>query len=78
MLFFLSPVIYPIDLVPDSYKSVYNMNPFVDLIMLWRQVLYTGEIQLDLMVYPLIVSCVLGIGAFFCFRYIGQRAVQWI
>ena len=78
MLFFLSPVIYPLDLVPDPYKAIYNLNPFVDLILLWRQVLYTGDVQLNLMIYPLTVSCVLGVGAYFCFKFIGQRAVQWI
>lgn len=78
MLFFLSPIIYPVDLVPDSFKTIYHLNPFVDLIMLWRQILYLGDVEWHLAVYPLIVSCCLCIGAYVCFKHIGQRAVQWI
>jgi lipopolysaccharide transport system permease protein len=78
MLFFLSPIIYPVDLVPDSLKSIYHVNPFVDLIQLWRQLLYTGDIQLELAVYPFILSCVLCVVSYFCLKIIGNRAVQWI
>tara|TARA_B100000686_G_scaffold354471_1_gene464940 strand:+ start:9400 stop:10155 length:756 start_codon:yes stop_codon:yes gene_type:complete len=78
MLFFLSPIIYPVDLVPDSLKSIYHVNPFVDLIQLWRQLLYTGDVQLELAVYPLILSCILCVVSYFCSKNIGNRAVQWI
>ena len=78
MLFFLSPIIYPIDLVPDSLLSIYHLNPFVDLILLWRQLLYTGDVQLQLAIYPFLLSCVLCVGSYFCLKIIGNRAVQWI
>ena len=78
MLFFLSPVIYPIDMVPESLRSVYFLNPFVNLIQLWRQLLYTGDIQLQLITYPLLLSCGLCVASYFCLKIIGNRAVQWI
>lgn len=78
MLFFLSPILYPVDFVPKSLQSIYHLNPFVDLIQLWRQLLYTGDIQLHLAIYPFVLSCVLGVISYFCLKRIGNRAVQWI
>ncbi len=46
MLFYLTPVIYPLSLVKDSFKpllfSVYMCNPFVNLINAYRIVLLKG------------------------------------
>jgi lipopolysaccharide transport system permease protein len=78
MLFFLSPIIYPMDMVPESFLSIYHLNPFVDLISLWRQLLYTGDIQLHLVSYPLLLSCGLYFVSYFCLKNIGNRAVQWL
>ena len=78
MLFFLSPIIYPSDMVPEKFLAIYTLNPFVNMIELWRQLLYSGDVNLTLAIYPLIFSlCLLLIGGV-CLKRIGSRAVQWL
>ena len=78
MLFFLSPILYPLSLIPDQFLSIYLMNPFVNLILLWRQVLYSGTLDISLTIYPFIVTLGMFFASWFCMKKIGNRAVQWL
>jgi ABC-type polysaccharide/polyol phosphate export permease len=42
-LFYLSPVFYPVSLVPEAFRSVYYLNPFVGVIELFHVILYQGQ-----------------------------------
>jgi lipopolysaccharide transport system permease protein len=44
LLFYLSPVIYPADAVPDAYRWLYGLNPMVQLLEAYRRVLLDGEV----------------------------------
>jgi lipopolysaccharide transport system permease protein len=37
--FFLSPIVYPISLIPQKYKLYYNLNPITRLIEIYRDTL---------------------------------------
>jgi len=78
MLFFLSPVLYPITLIPEKFLAIYLINPFVNLIELWRQVLYSGSVDIGLLVYPLLFTLGMFVAALLCMKKIGTRAVQWL
>jgi ABC-type polysaccharide/polyol phosphate export permease len=41
--FYLTPVIYPVDLVPEKYQFVYDLNPMSLFINAYRRVLLHGE-----------------------------------
>lgn len=41
--FYLSPVFYSASVVPESYQTLYHLNPFVFLIDAYRAVLMRGE-----------------------------------
>jgi lipopolysaccharide transport system permease protein len=43
MLFYLSPVFYPVTLVPETLKPFYFLNPLAGLLTLFHQVLYAGQ-----------------------------------
>ena len=45
LLFFLTPIVYPISVVPEQYLIIYNVNPFIDLINSWRSVFLEGELN---------------------------------
>ena len=49
MLFYLTPVFYPLSFVPDNLQWVYVFNPFASLLGLFQAVLYEGRMpELDL------------------------------
>lgn len=41
---FLTPVMYGIDMVPDEYLFIFNLNPMSPIIVAYRDILYYGRI----------------------------------
>lgn len=41
--FYLTPVIYPLDIVPDKYAALVALNPMTLFLGLFRAIIYTGE-----------------------------------
>jgi len=46
MMFFLTPIVYPIDLVPERFQFYYQLNPLVALIEGWHDILLRGTIDI--------------------------------
>lgn len=44
VLFYLSPVFYPLEMVPENVHAVYLLNPFASLLTLFHTVVYKGEL----------------------------------
>lgn len=45
ILFYLSPVLYPVDRVPEGYKIFINLNPMTPVIESWRALFLHGTLQ---------------------------------
>lgn len=43
LLFYLSPVFYPVSLIPEAMQPYYMLNPIAQLLGLFHEVLYEGE-----------------------------------
>jgi len=64
MLFYLSPVFYPLSFVPESFQGLYNLNPFAMLLEQFHTVLYLGQL-------PSLGSFALSAGSSLTFMVIG-------
>jgi lipopolysaccharide transport system permease protein len=42
-LIFLAPILYPIDIVPEQYRFLIELNPITHLVLLYRQVILSGD-----------------------------------
>jgi len=42
---YLTPVIYPVELLPDKYRWIFQVNPMAVLINAYRQVVLSGSVQ---------------------------------
>lgn len=51
VLFFASPIVYPISIIPESYRSIYMLNPISAIIELYRGVMIYESVNLNLLVY---------------------------
>lgn len=45
LLFYMTPVFYPEHLVPSHYRPFIVLNPMAPLIISWRNVLFTGNVN---------------------------------
>ncbi|WP_456436041.1 ABC transporter permease [Thermovibrio ammonificans] len=39
-LFYLTPIIYPISMVPEKYKTLIYLNPFVPFALIWQKLFF--------------------------------------
>lgn len=64
MLFYLTPIFYDLNSVPEKFRSLYQLNPMVPLIEAYRAILLKG-MQPDwlmLLILSLVVTALLPIG----------------
>lgn len=56
---YLTPVIYPVDAIPDQYLNLYNLNPMTPIIVAFRDILYFKEVpELNTLINALVVGIV--------------------
>ena len=58
-LFFMSPVMYPISIVPVALQTVYLLNPLTRLIIMYREVMIDGNLPSIESLIIVITSCVI-------------------
>jgi ABC-2 type transport system permease protein len=46
--FWLTPIVYPISLIPDQYLFLYKLNPMTVFVTAYREVLLSGELPMPI------------------------------
>ncbi|MDP2924102.1 MAG: ABC transporter permease [Candidatus Omnitrophota bacterium] len=69
--FYLTPVFYSIDMVPQNFRSIYLLNPMVSIITMYRNVLFEGKIpgMINILIVMLVIIITLLFGYFVFKRY---------
>jgi len=65
---FVTPIVYPIDIVPSRWRSVYSLNPLVGLIEGFRAALLNRALNLQALLFSTAITSALVIYALFVFR----------
>ncbi|HYN86236.1 MAG TPA: ABC transporter permease [Pyrinomonadaceae bacterium] len=65
---FASPVVYPLNLVPENWRAVYALNPAVGIIAGFRTALLGGEFDLTALAVSVVVTLVVLVLAAYSFR----------
>lgn len=45
MLFYATPILYSVDMIPPSHEYIIRYNPLAKIILLWRELFLTGEVN---------------------------------
>jgi ABC-type polysaccharide/polyol phosphate export permease len=63
LLFYLTPILYPLDLIPEKYRPLVQLNPMTSIIDGWRQLFMENHLAL-LEIWPalLFTAAALAIG----------------
>lgn len=70
---FLSPVIFPFEVVPEKWRLLYSVNPMAGIISGYRSAILGQPFHLDCLAVSLgvaVAACILGA---FYFRRVEQR-----
>lgn len=71
ILFFLTPIIYPISIVPAKFLIFYKFNLFAVLIDNWRSMFLKGELDYIWLLAVFLISVVL---TFFSYKYFTNKS----
>jgi len=77
--FWLTPIVYPISLIPDQYLFFYKLNPMTVFVSAYREVLLTGELPVPIYwVAILIATSVSLLLGYFPFLKVKKRLAEEI
>ena len=71
-LFFLTPIIYNHEMVPENYRYLVALNPVAPLMTSWRSLFLTGQLDPQALILTLVYS----VAIFFFGRFIYNRLVN--
>jgi lipopolysaccharide transport system permease protein len=73
MLFWMTPILYPLNLVPENYRIYLILNPFTYLIAAWRDVFMANKIDWSNFGISLGTSVVFLLIGILVFQSLGKR-----
>lgn len=77
MLFYLTPIVYSIDFIPNNYLTFFKLNPMFHIINVYRDILYYHQIpNLASLSVLLIMSIVFFIGCYWLFTKLEKRFAE--
>lgn len=78
LLFFATPMVYPLSIVPEPLHHWFELNPFHALMDSWRTVLIAGSLDLAHMAYAAGTSLVMGAIAWMLYRTLSPRVGELV
>lgn len=60
--FYLTPIVYPMILVPDQFKPLMELNPLTVLVTLYREAFLGGQVLPIRALLPLIAAAIISLG----------------
>jgi len=78
ILFYLTPVIYSINLIPEKFKFILLLNPLSGIIEEWHRLFLKGEFDISLYLLSLLQSITVFIIGFIIFRRLSWKFAEVI
>jgi ABC-type polysaccharide/polyol phosphate export permease len=78
LLFFATPMVYPLAMVPERLRPWFEWNPLHALMQSWRSALLQGQAEAQYMAYVAALALVLGLGAWAFYRRFAPRIGELI
>ncbi len=73
LLFFVTPMVYPITMVPETYRIYFELNPIHALMNCWRGILMNGSIPLESLFYCIAFCLITGVLSISVYKKIKYR-----
>jgi len=52
-LFYITPIIYPMSMVPEKYKNLLFLNPFVPIVLNWQELFLHNKIDMNYLYFSI-------------------------
>jgi lipopolysaccharide transport system permease protein len=71
-VFYFTPIIYPVSMIPEKYQYLINFNPLAPLIINWKNLFLNGTLDSVYLVLSLAYSIV-----FFTVGHLIYKKLSW-
>lgn len=74
---YMTPIIYPISVVPEEYMPIFTFNPMTPIIEAYRDILYYGRVpQINDLLHAFVAGIIILIIAFFVFAKLKRHFAE--
>jgi len=78
LMFFATPMVYPITMVPEAYRHWFELNPLHALMQSWRSVFLQGTLEVNHVAYALAFAVLTGVIAWLLYRKLARRVGELV
>jgi len=78
LMFFATPMVYPITMVPEAYRRYFELNPLHGLMQSWRSVFLQSTLDFNHMAYTAACAAVTGVIAWLLYRKLARRVGELV
>jgi lipopolysaccharide transport system permease protein len=76
LLFYFTPIIYPLSMIPEKYKQLINLNPIAPLMVNWRNLFLNGILDPASLIVSLAYSIFTFIIGYFVYRKLSWKFAE--
>lgn len=76
LLFYLTPVLYPIKVIPQEYRLLLSLNPMSQVIELWHQLFLQNQVDYHLLLTSFSYNLLICIVGYWCYRSMEKRFAE--
>lgn len=73
LLFFATPIVYPITMIPDTHLAFFENSPLYHLVNAWRSIFMEGQFNWGNFEFVVVTACVFSLVALLIYRRLGPR-----
>ena len=73
LMFFATPMVYPIAMVPEEYRYYFELNPLHAMMQSWRTLFLQGTLDAGHVAYAAAFAAVTGVIAWLLYRKLARR-----
>jgi lipopolysaccharide transport system permease protein len=78
LMFFATPMVYPIAMVPEAYRHYFELNPLHAMMQSWRTVFLQGTLDVRHLAYAAAFAAVTGVIAWLLYRKLARRVGELV
>jgi lipopolysaccharide transport system permease protein len=78
LMFFATPMVYPITMVPEAYRQYFELNPLHALMQSWRSVFLQGALDVNHMAYAAACAAIMAVIAWLLYRKLAPHVGELV
>ncbi|MGB9874214.1 MAG: ABC transporter permease, partial [Hydrogenobacter sp.] len=76
LIFYMTPIVYSEDMVPENYRYMIYLNPIALLVMCWRRLFFGQPLEMSFVLLSLFYSSIIFLAGYGLFKKLSWRFAE--